>query len=99
MSKLSRHNSHKGLIASLITDGLGYCCEAWFWARFKDVSTELIAARLGVTDRAVRKHRAAFRRGEMQCENLATCLNRRVPLTGPTEPREVPITLSTDMER
>lgn len=99
MSKLSRHNSHKGLIASLITDGLGYCCEAWFWTHFKEVSTELIAARLGVTDRAVRKHRAAFRRGEMKCENQATCLSKRIPRVGQTELREVPITLSTDMER
>lgn len=99
MSELSRHNSHKGLVASLITEGLGYCCEAWFWKHFKEVSTELIAARLGVTDRAVRKHRAAFRRGEMKCENQAKCLNQRVPPAGRTELREVPITLLTDTGR
>lgn len=77
MSELSGHNSHKGLVTSLITDGLGYCCEAWFWERFKDVTTELIAARLGVSDRAVRKHRAAFRRGELVCQEKAKCLNKR----------------------
>lgn len=78
MSELSRHNPREGTIASLITTGLGYCCEAWFWAQFKNVSTELIAARLGVTERGVRKRRAMFREGELKCQEKKVCLNKRV---------------------
>jgi len=73
MSKLSRDNPRELSIASLITTGLGYCCEAYFWERFKNVSTELIAARLGVTERAVRTHRAAYRQGEFECQKNVKC--------------------------
>lgn len=78
MSELSRHNPREGTIASLITTGLGYCCEAWFWAYFKDVSTELIAARLGVGERSVRRRRAMFKQGELVCQEKMKCLKKIV---------------------
>jgi len=59
-------------VADLITDGLGYCCEYIFFHYYKD--TSMIAARLGVTTRAIRKHKAAFAAGELRCENCKNCL-------------------------
>ena len=78
MSELSRHNPREGTLADLITTGLGYCCEAWFWSYFKDVSTGLVAARLGVSERAVRKRRALFKQGELVCQEKTKCLKKRV---------------------
>jgi len=78
MSELSRHNPREGTLADLITTGLGYCCEAWFWAYFKNVSTGLVAARLGVSERAVRKRRAMFKQGELVCQEKTKCLKKIV---------------------
>ena len=58
----------------LITHGLGYCCEYSFFTYFRNKATRLIAARLGVTTRAVRAHRAAVRCGRLKCECRERCL-------------------------
>lgn len=63
-------------VHSLICDGLGYCCEFAFFRLNK--RTGLIAARLGVTDRAIRYHKAAFKAGEFRCKNAAKCLKGRL---------------------
>ena len=42
-------------INKMITADLGYCCTAMFYGRYLD--NEMIAARLGVTSRGVRKAR------------------------------------------
>jgi hypothetical protein len=67
-------------VKSLITlpppSGLGYCCE-WFFFRHNK-QTGMIAARLGVTPRAVKLHKAAFRNGECACENAEGCMRRRL---------------------
>jgi len=42
-------------INKMITADLGYCCTAMFYSRYRD--NEMIAARLGVTSRGVRKAR------------------------------------------
>jgi hypothetical protein len=56
----------------LITDGLGYCC---LWAFFqRNRQTGLIALRLGVTERAVRFHKARWRDGDYECEGKCNCL-------------------------
>ena len=47
-------------IASLVRE-LGYCCEARFFSLYRQ--TGLIAARLGVSDRAVRYRKAMFKAG------------------------------------
>lgn len=44
-------------IKSMIVKDLGYCCEGRFFDLYPQ--TTLIAARLGVSERAIRKHRAA----------------------------------------
>lgn len=43
-------------IHDMITQDLGYCCEFWFFSYYRQ--TSLIAARLGVSPRAVRYHKA-----------------------------------------
>lgn len=63
-------------IKKLVCDGLGYCCLWSFFSLFKKTST--IAIRLGVTDRAVRYHRQAFRRGELCCEGKKNCLKGKL---------------------
>lgn len=63
-------------LKKLICDGLGYCCEFSFFKLHR--RTALIAARLGVTERAVRYHKAQFRRGEFQCCKAQNCLKGKL---------------------
>lgn len=58
----------------LITVGLGYCCLWRFFSWFRQ--THLIADRLGVTSRAIRKHKERFRAGELSCENCRNCMRK-----------------------
>lgn len=59
-------------IASLIQNDLGYCC---LWAFFtRNTRTVMIALRLGVTTRAIRKHKELFREGVYKCEGNCNCL-------------------------
>ena len=58
-------------IQSMICDDLGYCCEWYFFSRFSN--TDLIAARLGVSTRAVRYHKAA----PATCESRDCCMEKR----------------------
>lgn len=63
---------------SLVTGkhGLNYCC---VWAFFKlHKRTGLIAARLGLTDRAVRYNKARFKSGEFACEKCEKCLKGKL---------------------
>lgn len=57
--------------SELITDSLGYCCEYYFFRRYKN--NDLIAARLGVSERTVRRHREAAKPDELYCKNCTTC--------------------------
>jgi hypothetical protein len=59
-------------IQYMITQGLGYCCLYAFFRRNKQ--TGMIAARLGVTERAVRYHKEKMKNGEYVCAKLPTCL-------------------------
>lgn len=63
-------------IKKLVCTGLGYCCLWSFFKLFK--KTSQIALRLGVSDRAVRYHRQAFRRGELSCECRDNCLKGKL---------------------
>lgn len=56
--------------------GLGYCCEYAFFKLHRQ--TGAIADRLGVTNRAVRYHKMAFKDGEMHCEGREGCLKGRL---------------------
>lgn len=60
---------------SLVCQGLGYCCPFAFLSLFH--STGKIADRLGVAPRTVRVHKAAFHRGELQCEKCEKCLAKQ----------------------
>lgn len=67
------------LLSDLITKDLGYCCEwAFFYHYRKNRFTPLIAARLGVSTRAVQKHKAAYRTGGLACNDCGNCLKRRL---------------------
>lgn len=69
--QLSGDNSRQ-TVEDLVREGLGYCCLYAFFRVNK--RTGLIAARLGVTDRAVRKWKARFKSGELRCTGAANCL-------------------------
>lgn len=56
----------------LICTSLGYCCEWKFFSLYH--STSLIAARLGVSPRAVRLHKAQARDGQLRCEGCPNCM-------------------------
>ena len=80
------NNPRVPLTSHLITDGLGYCCPAFFWDRFWEVPTDLVAARLGVSERTICRHRKAFNEGEIEClmkENCRKNLNKL--LANPTK--------------
>lgn len=62
----------------LITEGLGYCCEKFFWQLYFDVDSDLIAARLGVTPEAVQRHRKCFLGGGYSCVCGANCIPKRL---------------------
>lgn len=68
-SKIIRANS----VEHLITDGLGYCCEWYFFSLYHD--TSLIAARLGVSERSIRRHKAA----ELCCQDCPNCMKSARP--------------------
>lgn len=73
---MPQQKSERPTVKHLITDGLGYCCEYAFFRLFKQ--TWKIAARLGISDRAVRYHKRAFKDGEMHCEKCPRCLKGRL---------------------
>ena len=56
------------------TDGLGYCCLNLFYSRYK--SSTLIAARLGVSVRAVEYGLNTFRKGGYKCQESEKCMIR-----------------------
>lgn len=63
-------------IETLIVEGLHYCCP---WAFFKIFrKTAVIAARLGVSDRTVRRAKARVDSGERKCEGCARCMKQQV---------------------
>lgn len=62
-------------IKRLICEDLGYCC---LWSFFRlHFSTQMIADRLGVSDRAVRYWKMAFRQGDLSCEKTEKCFQCR----------------------
>ena len=78
MSTLSDHNVRTNSVEYLITTGLGYCCEWFFWYYFQETDAELIAARLGVTPNTVRRHRLWWREGRLECKGGPCCLLARL---------------------
>lgn len=78
-------------IPSMICKDLGYCCTYAFFTIHKD--NALVAARLGVTSRAVRYRRAETQ----QCVGGERCLSSRgkIPQAAPVEEPHLPPEPST----
>ena len=76
MSELSRDKTRE--LSYLVTSGLGYCCEYFFFDCFKKVGTTLIATRLGCSPSTVSHHRKAFRLGQLECAKCEGCLKERL---------------------
>lgn len=64
-------------VEACVVQGLGYCCTSFFWERYRDVPTALIAARLGLHEETIRRHRKKFEATPFCCEKRATCLLHR----------------------
>ena len=68
-------------VRSLLCEGgLGYCCPWFFFQHFRH--SETVAARIGVTSRAIRLAKARVDSGEDKCEGRANCMHARVTLEG-----------------
>ena len=63
--------TREGSIKSMLVNDLGYCCLQRFFTLYP--STTLVAARLGVTERAVRYVKAKVKNGEGLCSNATNC--------------------------
>lgn len=72
-------------VHQLICDDLGYCCEYAFFCVNK--KTAKIADRLGITTRAVQKHKALVRDRCVSCESCPNCLKAKGALEGRRPPR------------
>jgi hypothetical protein len=83
-------NIPRDTVHQLITSGLGYCCPWMFFHLFR--KTGMIAARLGVTERAVRYAKKRVKEGEWVCEGHPTCMCKQMTLSG--ERRKRPFTSS-----
>lgn len=66
----------RGDFEKLVCDGLGYCCR-WAFFKYGSKRTGMIAARLGISDRAVRYQKSAFRSGDLKCECKSNCLKEK----------------------
>jgi len=87
MAGLSTHNKPpRQTVTYLVTVGLGYCCPYFFFTHYRN--TALIAARLGVTERAVRYAKAAVDDGVTECAGCESCMNKLVTKAG--KPRKQP---------
>lgn len=61
-------------IKKMVEEDLGYCCEWYFWWLYRQNRyTPIIATRLGVSPQAVRRHKNAYRRGKLKCEECTDC--------------------------
>lgn len=80
MNGLSRGNAN-----TLITRDLGYCCEWFFLFHYTD--TRLVCARLGISERTLRRRRAAMRRGEVTCTCAPTCIRNLLKIPAQTQLR------------
>ena len=78
---MSARKSKRQTVKLLVTEGMGYCCPFAFFSLYRQ--TALIAARLGVSDRAIRYAKAAFKAGEYRCQGCSDCLRAKRPSPAP----------------
>lgn len=77
--ELSDHNPRKishSPIARDTTEGLGYCCEWFFWKKFGSVKQELLAARFGVDVRSIRRRIDLMKNEEIACTCSGHCMKK-----------------------
>lgn len=74
-------------VRSLIEEDLGYCCQWFFFTHYRQ--TSVIAARLGVSDRAIRYAKAEVDEKREVCKNLQNCLRKKITLAG--DLRKIPL--------
>ena len=67
-----KQKKRKTLIGELVRSE-GACCPYAYFTVTGDIPTRIIAERLGVTPRAVRKYRQKILAGEIACECAAAC--------------------------
>lgn len=86
-SELPADNPRPNTVEHLIVVGLGYCCEWFFWTRFEHIPADLVAARLGVTDDTVRRHRLWYRDGRFKCKCKTSCMVEHLEITKKWTPK------------
>lgn len=72
----------------MIVEDLGYCCPKFFFETYK--KTALIAARLGVSERAVRYARDAARDEPLTCSTCKRCLREKLVQLPPVDDARLP---------
>ncbi len=60
-------------VEDLVCNGLKYCCLFYFFTRFADKSSELIAARLGCSARTIRVYQERRRAADLACPGGKRC--------------------------
>ncbi len=60
--------------ASIVTEDLGYCCVAAFFAR--NQNTARIAERTGIARRNIKGKKALWKQGQFVCKNTEGCLKK-----------------------
>jgi len=85
---LSPDKPRTNSVEYLITVGLGYCCEAFFWERYVTLPADVIAARLGCTADTVRRHRQWHREGLIVCQRALNCIPKRRSLFNVTKGKD-----------
>lgn len=62
----------------MLTRNLGFCCQYAGLEANRRVSGVLLAARLGVSDRAIRYKYESLADGTIRCENCSTCMKEKL---------------------
>lgn len=64
------------ITVDMLVNDLGYCCAWVFFKVYNKTTTSIIAARLGVTTRAIRYKRCDFGSSKMACPNQKDCMKK-----------------------
>ena len=68
----------KTSINDLLTRGLGFCCPYAGLEANREISCELLGARLGVSGRAIRYKYEALADGTIRCEHVKPCMKDKL---------------------
>lgn len=62
----------------MLTRNLGFCCQYAGLEANRRVSSPLLAARLGVSDRAIRYKYESLAEGSIRCEGCLNCMKGKL---------------------